>query len=77
MCVDCVSADDKRSACTEEEMGHRCCRASGDVRETRVLGEEHWSLNGLLELLIIEGQEGRRTAPWREWDSEHEQEGVR
>ena len=63
MCVVCVSADDKRSGCTKEEMGHRCCRASGDVRETRVLqvGEEHGSLNRLLELLVVEGQEGSRT----------------
>jgi hypothetical protein len=48
-----VSADYKRSGCTEEEMGHRCCEAgagagasasaSGDVRETGVLAEEHAS----------------------------------
>jgi hypothetical protein len=49
MCVYCGSADAKRSGCREEEMGHRCCGASGDVREIGVLGEERGSLNGLLE----------------------------
>jgi hypothetical protein len=73
MYVNCVSVDDKRSGCTEEEMGHRCCGASGDVREIGV----QRSLDGLLEQLIVERQEGRRTNPWREWDSEHKQEGVR
>jgi hypothetical protein len=57
--------------------GHRYCGASGDVRETGVRGDEHGSLNGLLELLIVEGQEGRRTTLWYEWVSEHEQGGVR
>lgn len=38
---------------------------TGDFRETGVLGEEHGSLNELLELLIItvEDQEGRRLTP--------------
>jgi hypothetical protein len=64
-CVDCVSVDDKGSSCTEteEQMGYRCCGASGDVRETGDLGEEHGSLSGLLELLIVEGQEGMPTTP--------------
>jgi hypothetical protein len=53
--VYCVSADDKRSDCAEEETGHRCCGASGDVGETGVLREVR---GGLLELLIVEGQEG-------------------
>jgi hypothetical protein len=55
-----------------ERDGHQCC----GVRETGVLGEEQGSLNELLELFIVEGREGRRTTPWRAWDSEREDEGV-
>lgn len=48
---------------TEEEMSIAGVVGSMVVRKTGVLGEEHGSLNGLLELLVVEGQEGRRTTP--------------
>jgi hypothetical protein len=35
---------------------------TGDVRETGVLGEEHGSLNGLLELLIVTVEDQEESA---------------
>jgi hypothetical protein len=58
-------------------MGHRCCGTSRDVSETGVLREEHGSLNGALGTTYRRGAGRRRTTPWRECDSEREQEGVR
>jgi hypothetical protein len=63
MCVDCVSADGKRSCCTEEERrGVRVVEPVVMSEKPEFLGEEHGSLNvRLLELLIVDGQEGSRT----------------
>ena len=51
MCVDCVSAGDKGVA-FHIVREHRCCGDSVSVRETRVLGVEHRSSNGFLEILF-------------------------
>ena len=55
--------------------GHQCCGVSGNIRETGLLGEER-ALKGFLELLIVEGQERRRTSLWHQWDSVHDNREV-
>ncbi|KAN0115720.1 hypothetical protein V8E52_006666 [Russula decolorans] len=48
----------------------RCQRNRSSRRRARVLKRA-------LGTFIVQGQKGRCTTRWREWDSEREQEGVR